>query len=42
VSEAGAWDFTIAAAVLDREVVPGANVTTQLRAVLESAAGVAV
>lgn len=38
VSEAGAWGFTIGAAVLDRKVVPGANVTVQLRTVLDAAA----
>lgn len=37
ISDAGAWGFTIGAAVLDRRVVPGQNVTTQLRAVLAAA-----
>lgn len=38
VSEAGAWGFTIGAAVLDRKVVPGTSVTNQLRTVLDAAA----
>lgn len=42
VSDAGAWGFTIGAAVLDRKVVPGANVTTQLRTVLDAASEVTV
>lgn len=41
VSDAGAWGFTIGAAVLDRRVVPGANVSTQLRTVLDVASKVA-
>lgn len=41
VCDAGAWGFTVGAAVLDRRVVPGANVTTQLRTVLEAASEVA-
>ncbi|RFU39816.1 1-(5-phosphoribosyl)-5-((5-phosphoribosylamino)methylideneamino)imidazole-4-carboxamide isomerase [Actinomadura logoneensis] len=36
VSDAGAWGFTIGAAALDRRVVPGANVSTQLRTVLDA------
>lgn len=42
ISEAGAWGFTIGAAVLDRKVVPGSNVTTQLRTALDAAADVKV
>lgn len=38
VTEAGAWGFTIGAAILDRKVVPGANVSAQLRTVLDAAA----
>lgn len=41
VSDAGAWGFTIGAAVLDRRVVPGANVSTQLRTVLDAVGKVA-
>lgn len=41
VTEAGAWGFTIGAAVLDRRVVHGANVSTQLRTVLDAARKVA-
>lgn len=37
VTAAGAWGFTVGAAVLDRKVVPGRNVTAQLQAVLEVA-----
>lgn len=40
VSDAGAWGFTIGAAVLDRKVVPGANVTAQLTTVLDTARSV--
>jgi hypothetical protein len=42
VSDAGAWGFTIGAAVLDRQVVGGRNVTAQLRAALDAADAVAV
>lgn len=42
VTAAGAWGFTIGAAVLDRRVVPGRNVTTQLQSVLEAADVVAI
>ncbi len=38
VTKAGAWGFTIGAAVLDRKVVPGENVTTQLRTTLDATA----
>ena len=41
VRDAGAWGFTVGAAVLDRRVVPGANVSTQLRTVLDAASEVA-
>lgn len=40
ISDAGAWGFTVGAAVLDRKVVPGANVTVQLRTVLDAAVNV--
>lgn len=40
VTDAGAWGFTIGAAVLDRKVVPGENVSTQLRTVLDGASKV--
>ena len=40
VRDAGAWGFTVGAAVLDRRVVPGANVSTQLRTVLDAASEV--
>lgn len=42
VSSAGAWGFTIGAAILDRKVVPGSNVSTQLRTVLDATSGVTV
>ena len=37
VRDAGTWGFTVGAAVLDQHVVPGANVSTQLRTVLDAA-----
>ena len=42
INDAGAWGFTIGAAVLDRHVVPGANVTTQLKTALDAARPVVV
>lgn len=41
VTGAGAWGFTIGAAVLDRQVVGGQNVTAQLRAALDASDAVA-
>ncbi|WP_037870376.1 hypothetical protein [Streptomyces sp. NRRL S-813] len=39
VNRAGAWGFTIGAAVLDQTVVPAASVATQLTSVLAAAEG---